>query len=266
MATEFPANVPREALATYLLALADDEIVLGHRDSEWTGHSPIIEEDIAFSNIAQDELGHALAWYSLLERLTGRSPDQMVFERPWREFTCCRMVTYPKGDFAYTVIRQFFFDVAEELRMGLLRGSSYSPLKEIAEKIAAEEAYHLLHSQGLVERLGNATEESRSRMQAATDLAFPQALGMFEKLEGEEELVGSGVVPGNEELQTRWLERIVPLLEQASLRVPVERKNGTYRLRVRAENGGRSGNHAEHLEQLVKDLQLVYQIAPSGRW
>ncbi|MBM2846319.1 MAG: phenylacetate-CoA oxygenase, PaaI subunit [Bacteroidetes bacterium] len=87
--SDLPAGLPREQLLRYILALADDELMLGHRNSEWTGHSPILEEDIAFSNIAQDELGHSLVWYTLYEQLTGKSPDSMAFERGWQDFSCC---------------------------------------------------------------------------------------------------------------------------------------------------------------------------------
>src|SRR5438094_324667 len=104
MSIDFLSPLARESVLRFILALADDELMLGHRDSEWTGYSPILEEDIAFSNIAQDELGHSLVWYALYEQLTRKTPDAMAFEREWNDFTCCRFVTYPKGDFAYTVV------------------------------------------------------------------------------------------------------------------------------------------------------------------
>ncbi|MDH3251983.1 MAG: phenylacetate-CoA oxygenase subunit PaaC, partial [Ignavibacteria bacterium] len=192
------------AVQELLLTLADDELVLGHRDSEWTGHGPILEEDIAFSNIAQDELGHSLVWYTLYEQLTGRTPDAMAFERDSGDFRSCRCVSYPKGDFAYTVVRQYLFDEAEQVRLRSFRGSSHAPLSEAAAKIIREESYHLLHTRSLVERLGDATEESNRRMQAAVDTAFPQALGIFEHLESEEMLVRDGVFPGNTALLHEW--------------------------------------------------------------
>lgn len=266
MAIEVPNNIPREALTGCLLALADDELMLGHRNSEWTGHSPIIEEDIAFANIAQDELGHSLAWYTLLGQMNGQSPDKMVFERQWQEFTSCRFVTYPKGDFAYTVTRQYFFDVAEEIRLRSMERSVFRPMKEIAAKVSAEEAYHLLHSRGLVERLGDATEESHRRMQEAVDLAFPQALGIFEQFKEEDALVETGVIVESTRLQEQWLETIVPILKGVSLEVPADKKGNTYVPRISADSGGRVGRHSSDLRQLVEDMQLVYQMAPSGRW
>jgi ring-1,2-phenylacetyl-CoA epoxidase subunit PaaC len=244
-------------IGTLLLAMADDELVLGHRDAEWTGHAPILEEDIAFSNIAQDEIGHALLWYTAYEKLTGRSPDAMAFERPWREFTCARFVSYPKADFAYTVVRQFFFDVAEELRLRSFATSTSEVLRMSAAKILKEEAYHRLHTQGLVERLGDATDESRRRMRAAVAAAFPQALGLFEPLANEAELVNAGIMAANRDLASRWIEAVTPVLHSVNLTPPVS---------AVPDMGGRAGRHLPDLEELVGDLQSVYRLVPGGAW
>jgi len=266
MATELSPSLPRQAILNLILSLADDELMLGHRDSEWTGHSPILEEDIAFSNIAQDELGHSLVWFTLYEQLTGRSPDAMAFERPWNEFTCCRFVTYPRGDFGYTVMRQYLFDEAEQARLHAFGHSSVEQLREISGKLLREEAYHLLHSKGLVERLGDATEESHRHMQTAVDEAFPQSLGLFEMLDGEEELIKAEVFSGNNAIKNQWLSRVVPVLTTATLNVPVSHVNGSYSLNVKADDGGRRKLHTQHLKQLVDDLQQVYRIAPVAKW
>lgn len=254
---EIPAGLSPEPLLRLLVAMADDELALGHRNAEWTGHAPILEEDIAFSNIAQDELGHALAWYSLHERLGGRPPDFMGFERSWRDFTSCRFVTYPKGDFAYTLVRQYLFDEAEQVRLAAFGLSSFPAFREIAGKLIREEAYHLIHVKGLVSRLGDATEESHRRMQSAVDTALPQALGLFERLEGEDLLVEGGVFPGNAALQQAWTARVTPVLEAASLKLPPD---------PTPDLGGRRGSHTPDLQQLVDDMQKVYRLAPGGRW
>ncbi|MEX1140431.1 MAG: 1,2-phenylacetyl-CoA epoxidase subunit PaaC [Bacteroidota bacterium] len=246
----------------YLTSLADDELVLGHRDSEWTGYAPILEEDIAFSNIAQDELGHSLAFYTLAEKLGNSSPDTMAFDRPWQKFFCCRFVQYPKGDFAYTVMRQFLFDSAERVRMKSLGSSTYEPLRDCSSKILAEEAYHLMHTQALIERLGDATEESHNRMQSAAAAAFPQSLGMFEDFEGEDELVKQGIIVPSKDLKAEWLSFVVPLLERASLKLPVRGLEPD----CIPDLGGRRGKHTEHLAHVVADLQKVYQMAPGANW
>ncbi|MBI5472268.1 MAG: phenylacetate-CoA oxygenase subunit PaaC [Ignavibacteriae bacterium] len=249
-------GIPTQALETLLLALADDELMLGHRNAEWTGYAPLIEEDIAFSNIAQDELGHSLAWFTLYQQLSNKKPDSLAFEREWSDYTCCRFVTYPKGDFAYTVVRQYLFDEAEQVRLRAFSLSPYEPIRDVSAKILREEAYHLMHSQGLIERLGDATEESHRRMQAALNDAFPQALGMFEALEGEDELISSGIFGGNAKLRDEWLGRVQPVLENATLLIPG----------APADFGGRKRNHVEYLQQLVDDLQSVYKIAPGAKW
>lgn len=266
MTIDLPPSGPREPLLRLVLSLADDELMLGHRDSEWTGHAPILEEDIAFSNIAQDELGHSLVWYSLYEQLTGKSPDAISFNRAWDDFTCCRFVTYPIGDFAYSVVRQYLFDEAEQVRLLAFEKSSVQQLRDISGKLIREEAYHLLHSKGLVERLGDATEESHRRMQAAVDTAFAQALGMFEDLEGESELIKVGVFPGNVAYRELWLKRVIPVLNSATLATPVSHQNGTHLPGVKPDNGGRKKSHTGHLKQLVDDLQQVYRLAPTSKW
>ena len=260
------SNIPKESLLRFILAMADDELMLGHRSAEWTGYAPILEEDIAFSNIAQDELGHSLLWYTLYEESTKKSPDAMAFNRNWQDFTCCRLVTYPKGDFAYTIVRQYLFDEAEQIRLSSFVASSFTTFRDIAGKILREEAYHIMHVKGLLTRLGDATEESHQRMQSAVDSAFPQALGIFEKLEGEDDLATTGVFPGNVALEQEWLKRVVPVLTSASLVVPVNMSNGNTAVQCKPDLGGRKRSHSEHLQQLVDDLQQVYRIAPEAKW
>jgi ring-1,2-phenylacetyl-CoA epoxidase subunit PaaC len=244
-------------LSELLLSLADDELVLGHRDAEWTGHAPILEEDMALSNIAQDEIGHSLVWFSLLEELSGQTPDWMGFHRPWQEFRCCRLVAYPIGDFAYTLVRQYLFDEAEQVRLATLTESSHRPLQEAAGRILKEDQFHLLHTRGLVERLGDATEESHRRMQQAVTDAVPQAFGIFEPLVHEADLAAARILPAQAVLRDRWMTRIEPVLASAALTMPAP---------VRADDGGRRGEHTTHLQSLVRDLQSVVRSQPEARW
>jgi ring-1,2-phenylacetyl-CoA epoxidase subunit PaaC len=243
-----------DALKELLYSLADDELVLGHRDSEWTGYAPILEEDIAFSNIAQDELGHALVWYTLLEQLGEGTPDAMAFEREADRFRSCRFVSYPKGDFAYTVVRQYLFDEAEQVRLRSFSTSSYDPLRDAAAKIIREESYHLLHTRTLVERLGGATEESHRRMQDAMNAAYLQALGIFEVLPHEGDL--RGVFPGNEPLLREWKEAVVRTIHASSLELPAGA----------ADSGGRTGLQTGHLRALLADMHAVYGTVQGGAW
>ena len=266
MNSPLPQHISPDAISELLVAMADDEFVLGHRDAEWTGHSPILEEDLALSNLAQDELGHALVWLTINENLTGKNPDWMGFERPWNEFTCCKFVQYPKGDYAFTVVRQFLFDAAEKVRLSALTQSSFEPMRAAAKKILREEHYHLLHSQGMVERLGDATEESHRRMQQAVDAAFPQALGLFEPLTNESDLIRAGVITASNHLQSEWLAYVVPVLGKATLEVPVTESNRTFVLDCNPDDGGRQKKHTPEMRSLIGDIQSVYQLAPGGKW
>jgi ring-1,2-phenylacetyl-CoA epoxidase subunit PaaC len=266
MSASIPPHVSSNSLQRLILGMADDELILGHRNSEWTGYAPILEEDIAFSNIAQDEIGHSLVWYTLYQTLTQSDPDTMAFRRSSNDFTCCRLVEYPKGDFAYTVVRQFLFDAAEQVNLKDLSNSSFEALASAAQRILKEETYHLLHSQSLFERLGDATTESSTRMQAALDAAFPQSLGMFEELECEKELMTGGVYSGKTRLLNEWLNFVVPVIRGVSLTIPVEYRNGSYSILSRPEDGGRRGAHTDHLRALIADLQRVYGTAPEAKW
>ncbi len=247
----------RQALRDYLIALADDELLLGHRDSEWTGHAPILEEDIAFSNLAQDEMGHALAWYTLARELGALDPDRAAFFREADEFRNATLVELPKGDWAFTIVRQYLFDAAEQVRYAALADSAYRPVVDVVAKLRREETYHLMHSRGWVQRLGDATEESHRRMQAALDLAWPHALGLFEPMVDEQLLFEAGVKPAEESLRERWLSDVRPILEAATLVIPDQ---------ARMVDGGRVGRHTEHLHNLLSDMQKVVRLEPEATW
>src|SRR5688572_7235793 len=215
---------PPEALADYLLALADDELILAHRDSEWSGHAPILEEDIAFSNIALDEMGHANLWYQRVEELTGQAPDQLAFFRDAPAFRSAQLVELPKGDWACSMLRQLLFDAAESARLPALALSTWPPPADTAAQIRTEEIYHLRHTQAWVKRLGLGTEESHARLQAALDTLWPYALQLFVPLAGEPALVSEGLVPDGTALQGQWEALVLPLLHEVNLTVVVERR------------------------------------------
>ena len=237
-----------------LLTFADDEFLLGHRNSEWTGHAPLLEEDIAFSNIAQDELGHALLWYTILhEQFDQPAPDRLAFWRSASEFRNATLVELPRGDWAFTVVRQYLFDVYEHARNAILAHCGYAPIEDAVAKINREEVYHSLHSRGWVLRLGGATEESHRRMQAALDELWPHALGLFEPLADDAEYSRD-----LERIQTMWLETVTPILTEATLSIP---KQAAPLL------GGRTGQHTPHLAELLTDLQKVARLeAPDAIW
>ncbi|UYN89412.1 MAG: phenylacetate-CoA oxygenase subunit PaaC [Anaerolineales bacterium] len=247
------------ALSGYLIAMADDELILGHRDSEWTGHAPILEEDIAFANLALDEIGHAKLWYELAADLLGEDqtiyPDRLVYFRDATQFRNLQMVELPKGDWALSTLRQYLFDSLEALRLEVLKHSRYTPLAEIAARIRTEELYHLRHSRAWVLRLGLGTEESHSRMQAALDALWPYAQQLAERLPGERDLHAAGIVPSSAALFDRWHIDAVEFLTKAGLQVNFQQFLAPSRR-----------EHTEHLPALLADLQSVARLDPEATW
>jgi ring-1,2-phenylacetyl-CoA epoxidase subunit PaaC len=251
-------NTTREAVIDLLYRLADDDIIMGHRDSEWTGLAPILEEDIAFSSMAQDKMGHALMYYQMLHALGEPDPDTLAFGRRPRQFRCASLVSLPNSrDWAFCLMRQFLYDAAGTIRLAALSESTLVPLAQLARKLRSEKKYHLLHGRTWVIRLGQSTDDARARMQKALDGAYPHALGLFEPTEADEVLAQAGIAPHEEELCSQWASAVVPVLRDAGLTVPET---------VRPAYGGRSGQHPEALTELLSNMQLVYSIDPSAKW
>ncbi|MDX1615848.1 MAG: 1,2-phenylacetyl-CoA epoxidase subunit PaaC [Candidatus Promineifilaceae bacterium] len=251
------SEAQRAALQAWLLAVADDELVLAHRNSEWTGHAPILEEDIAFANIAQDELGHATLWYGALEALGVDGADRLVFFRPAADFRNAQVVELPKGDWAFTMLRQYLFDVFEAARCERLIDSDYQPLADIAAKIRREEIYHRRHTSAWVRRLGLGTDESQRRLQAALEQLWPYQAQLFRPISNENVLVEAGIVPAAAALQASWTEIVTAELTEAGLTLPSE---------TRAGGAPPRSAHSEHLEVLLADLQLVARSDPEAAW
>lgn len=238
----------RSALVERLTALADDELILGHRNSEWTGHAPLLEEDIALANLAQDEIGHAQLWYQLRGSLDGSDPDVLVFHRDAAEYRSCRLVELPRGDWAFTMARQFLFDAYEAELLPRLRRSAWQPLADAAAKITREELFHLRHSGLWLERLAVGTDESRRRLLAALELALPELPGLLAPLPQDAVLVGLGHLPAAEELASAVLARVSQAFAELDLPtsgIPVE-TGETARHR-----------HGPELEELLATMQSV---------
>lgn len=247
-------NTP--TLQAYLLALADDQLILAHRNSEWIGHAPILEEDIALANIAQDELGHATLFYNLYGDLTGDDPDALVFFRDAANFRHVQMVEYPRGDWAFTMLRQYLFDAAEMTLLARLVDSAYLPLAETAVKMRNEELYHYRHTSAWLKRLGLGTAESHQRTQNALNTLWPLAQQLFVPLPDEADLVKAGIVPPAAEWHTAWLAEVRPFLTACALTIP---HNGTPPATSRSA-------HSEHLAPLLADLQQVARLEQNAKW
>lgn len=249
------------ALRSLLTAMADDDLIIAHRNSEWTGIGPILEEDIAFSSIAQDKLGHSLALYTILQaEFDAEEPDAVAFGRSETDFTCCQFVELPIGDYAFSLVRHLLFDLADQLRFESMEGSTFEPLARLARKVRGEIKYHLFHAVTWVRKLGaEGNEESHARMQSALNEAFPYALGIFEDREGDPLLVAEGVYPGEQTLRQAWLEALASILSESNLVMPDPDD-------VEPVLGGRRGHHTEHLAPLLEEMTEVFRIDPEATW
>jgi ring-1,2-phenylacetyl-CoA epoxidase subunit PaaC len=248
-----------EAVKELLYKMADDLLIFGHRNSEWTGLGPILEEDIAFSSMAQDKIGHAQAMYQILHELGEQDPDTIAFTREASKFHNCQLVELPNGEYDFSMVRHFLFDHADQQRFEMLANSSFEPLAKVARKIKGEIKYHVFHGDTWIVKLSNATEVSKARMQSALNECWNYALGIFEKGDFEKELAESGVFAGEAALQARWLAKITPIIEKAGLRIPAESSwEPVY--------GGRKAYHSDYLAPLVEEMSEVFRVDPSAEW
>ncbi|MFN7312471.1 MAG: 1,2-phenylacetyl-CoA epoxidase subunit PaaC [Bacteroidota bacterium] len=242
-----------------LYKMADDLLIIGHRNSEWTGLGPILEEDIAFSSMAQDKIGQSQAIFQLLHELGEQEPDTVAFTRNANQFHNAVFTELPNGDYAFSTMRHFLYDVADQLRFEMLANSSYEPLAKVSRKVKGELKYHVFHANTWITKLGAATEESHARMQTALNECWNYALGMFEESEYEKQLISEKIFDGEAELQKRWLGAISPILTKATLTIPNE---STWQ----AQMGGRKGIHTEHLQPLLDEMSEVFKIDPTAEW
>jgi ring-1,2-phenylacetyl-CoA epoxidase subunit PaaC len=247
------------AIKELLYKMADDLLIIGHRNSEWTGLGPILEEDIAFSSMAQDKIGQSQALFQLLHELGEQEPDTVAFTRNAKQFHNAQFVELPNGDYDFSLMRHFLYDVADQLRFEMLANSSYEPLAKVARKIKGELKYHVFHANTWIVKLGSANEESKARMQNALNDAWNYALGLFEEGKYETILKSEGIFAGEADLQHRWLETITPTLTKATLTIPHENV-------WEPKFGGRIGLHTEHLDPLVDEMSEVFRVDPSAEW
>ncbi len=247
------------AIKELLYKMADDQLILGHRNSEWTGFGPLLEEDIAFSSMAQDKVGQSYALYTILHSLGEQEPDTVAFTRNAEQFHNSIFTELPNGEYDFSLIRHFLYDTAEIIRFDMLTESSFQPLAELAVKVRAELRYHTLHANTWVKQLGSATEESVSRLQKSLEYALPYALGMFEESPYEQELIDAGVLAGEKKLQEKWLEKISAIINETRLQLPDLDT-------VQPVLGGRMGKHSEHLQPLLNEMSEVFRIDPTAEW
>jgi ring-1,2-phenylacetyl-CoA epoxidase subunit PaaC len=221
-ATPVPLDVgARDALAGLLLSVADDEFVIGFWDSEWTGIAPMLEEDVATSSIAQDEIGHARALYELLAELTDDDADRVAYGREPADYRHAALLNHARGDWAFTVARRYLYETADSVRLGALASSAYEPLAALAAKMRREETYHLLHADAWLRRLAEGGPETRDRLAEALRGLWADAQEAFAPLEGEDELVRDGLLPRPmRELHADWQRQVRPVLEPIAGTLP----------------------------------------------
>jgi ring-1,2-phenylacetyl-CoA epoxidase subunit PaaC len=246
-------------LFDYVLRLADNALVLGHRLSEWCGHGPVLEEDMALTNMALDLIGQARGLYAHAGAIegAGRDEDALAFLRDAGAYRNILLVEQPNGDFACTIGRQFFYAAFMDAFWRAMADSRDGALAAIAAKSAKEMAYHLRHASEWVIRLGDGTEESHRRMQAAVDELWPYTGELFEVDAIDAALIEAGIAVDPRPLKAGWDARVERILAAATLVQPAPGWMQT---------GGRAGRHSEHLGHLLADMQFMQRAYPGASW
>jgi ring-1,2-phenylacetyl-CoA epoxidase subunit PaaC len=252
-------QVTETPLVLYALRRADDALILGHRLSEWCGHAPALEEDMALANMGLDLLGQARELYSYAADVEGQGNDEDKFAylRDVRQYRNLLLLEQPNGDFARTMARQFFYAAFADLYWRAMMKSTDATLAAIAAKSEKESAYHLRHSSEWMVRLGDGTEESHRRAQGAVDDLWAYTGEMFGVDESERALIERGVAVDPATLHPQWLKTVSNVMGEATLALP---KSGWM------QQGGRSGRHSEHLGHLLSELQSMQRTFPGATW
>lgn len=252
-------DVSRDDFVTFLLRLADDHLILGHRLSEWCGHAPMLEEDLAMPNIALDLIGQARALYQYAGEVEGkgRSEDDLAYLRREREYLNCLMVERPNGDFAHTMLRQFCFVAFMHPFWEKASASTDETLAGIAAKAVKEVSYHVRHCGEWVIRLGDGTEESAARMKAAVEALAPYVDELFETDAVSEAVSQAGIAPAPASLRSDFNATVQRVFTEAFLDMP----ETTW-----PQTGGRQGRHGEAMGYLLAELQHIQRTYPGAVW
>jgi ring-1,2-phenylacetyl-CoA epoxidase subunit PaaC len=252
-------TVSETPLVLYTLRRADDALILGHRLSEWCGHAPMLEEDMALANISLDLLGQARELYTHAAKVEGKDNDEdkLAYLRDVRQYRNLLLTEQPNGDFARTIVRQFFYSAFADPYWRAMMTSADPTLAAIAARSEKESAYHLRHASEWIVRLGDGTEESHQRTQTAIDDLWAFTGELFAVDDCELNLIDSGVAVDPAGLRPRWLRTVSDVMAEATLALP---KNDWM------QQGGRSGRHTEHLGHLLSELQSMQRTFPGVTW
>lgn len=264
-------TTPRHPLIDYVIYLADNALIMGHRNSEWCGHGPILEQDIAITNLSLDLIGQARSFYQYAAELINQSAeptaysslhdaaggtvteDSLAYLRDVRAFRNCLLTEQPNGDWGQTILRQFFFSAYQSALYRQLQHSADETLAAIAAKSSREVAYHLRWSSEWVIRLGDGTEESHGRMEAALTHLWPYTGELTSPADFE---TAGGTHP--ELLKKEWKERVEEIFHEATLLMPPDN--------IYMHQGGKTGNHSEHLGYILAELQFLQRAYPGCEW
>lgn len=244
----------------YLIRLGDSQLVLGQRLSEWCGHGPILEEDIALTNISLDLLGSARILLTAAGNSEGkgRTEDDLAFLRDAMEFRNVLLVEQPNGDFGNTVVRQFLYDAYSFFLFDALKGSKEAIISGAAEKILKETTYHLRHSREWFIRLGDGTHESHERVQRAVDNLWRFTADLFDADETDDLLLKEGIAADGKRISAHWNETVAGVFHEAGLQIPSGR--------IWMARGSRQGIHTEHLGHLLAEMQFLPRAYPGTNW
>jgi ring-1,2-phenylacetyl-CoA epoxidase subunit PaaC len=253
-----------KTLIDYSLLLADNPLILGHRNSEWCGHGPVLEQDIAITNISLDLIGQARNFYQYAAKLINEinpaanaTEDSLCYLRDNREFKNCLLVEQPNGDWGKTILRQFFFSAYQFYLYRELINSNDDQLAAIAEKSLKEVNYHLRWSSEWVIRLGDGTEESHQRMLNANDELWRYSGELFEAAGYELQAASDGFGVELSNIKINWEEKVKEIFSEATLPYPPK---------VFMQTGGKEGRHTEHLGYILAELQFMQRAYPGSEW
>jgi len=244
----------------YLLRLGDNALILSQQLSQWCGKGPALEEDMALTNVALDLLGQTRMWYEYAAELegAGRDEDALAYLRDAHEFKNCLLLEQPNGNYADTLVRQFFFDAWHYFLIEALTRSSDARIAAIAEKSLKEVTYHLRRSGDLMVRLGDGTEVSHARTQAAVNELWMYSGEVFAYDAVDEAMVAAGVAPVADELRAQWLAHVGEILAEATLTMPPAD--------AWMQSGGKQGRHSEHLGYILAEMQFLQRAYPGAQW
>jgi len=246
--------------ATYVRRLGDNALILSQRLSEWCGKGPALEEDMALTNVALDLIGQARLWLAYAAELegAGRSEDQLAFLRDAHQFSNLLLVEQPNGNYADTLVRQFFFDAWHYFLLNELAKSSDPRIVEIALKSIKEVTYHVRRSGDLIVRLGDGTDLSRRMVQQAVDQLWMYTGELFSSDAADQAMVQEGAAPATEMIRTQWLQHVQEILGEATLQTPPAD--------AWMQSGGKQGKHTEHLGYLLAEMQFLQRAYPGASW